>query len=71
MLSGLCDTCLYKVVIKNDRANEFLVCALSRQDKNFPRYPQLPVIACSGYTAIEVSDEADEDRDPDDGAKHD
>jgi hypothetical protein len=33
----------------NRRGSEFILCALSRTDDRFPRYPRLPVLRCDGY----------------------
>ncbi len=47
--AGLCATCVNAEVIGNRRGSRFLFCALSRSDPEFPRYPALPVMQCSGY----------------------
>ena len=46
---GLCASCMQRRVITSDRGSEFVQCALSKTDPRFPRYPQLPVLACAGY----------------------
>jgi len=33
------------------RGSVFILCELSRTDPAFPRYPNLPVLRCSGYVA--------------------
>jgi hypothetical protein len=48
---GLCATCTHVRIITSDRGNEFTFCNLSKTDDRFPRYPRLPVLACSGYRA--------------------
>ena len=35
--------------MRNDRGSVFVLCERSRVDPAFPRYPRLPVLACSGF----------------------
>jgi polyphenol oxidase len=35
--------------IENRRGSRFTLCALSRADPRFPRYPSLPVLSCTGF----------------------
>jgi hypothetical protein len=46
---GLCDTCVHAKLNRNTRGSVFLFCKLSREDKNFPKYPRVPVLACPGH----------------------
>jgi hypothetical protein len=46
---GLCADCLHSRRIQSDRGSEFLLCQLSFTDQRFAKYPQLPVLSCSGY----------------------
>lgn len=46
---GLCATCEH-LELQGSRRSVFVRCALSDRDPAFPRYPNLPVLACSGYT---------------------
>jgi hypothetical protein len=46
---GLCDTCRHVRLIVSGRGSRFLLCELSRTDPRFPRYPSLPVLACTGF----------------------
>jgi hypothetical protein len=46
---GLCATCRYARIIENRRGSRFWLCARSRIDERFPRYPPLPVIQCAGH----------------------
>jgi hypothetical protein len=48
-LIGLCDTCRHARRITSGRGSRFLLCELSKTDPSFPRYPRLPVLACTGY----------------------
>jgi hypothetical protein len=49
--AGLCDTCEHQVEVRNTRGSVFSLCARSRTDPAYPRYPRLPVLACPGYEA--------------------
>jgi hypothetical protein len=46
---GLCADCQHMRQIKSDRGSIFYMCELSATDPNFPKYPRLPVLRCSGY----------------------
>ena len=46
---GLCRTCQHSRRIESDRGSIFTRCELSLEDPQFPKYPRLPVLACSGY----------------------
>lgn len=47
---GLCAICGNARIIANRRGSRFWLCALSRTDPRFARYPRLPVLRCIGYT---------------------
>jgi hypothetical protein len=47
--AGLCDRCRHQRVIRNTRGSEFSLCELSKTDPDFPRYPRLPVLECTGF----------------------
>jgi hypothetical protein len=47
--SGLCDSCLHQQLVPNTRGSVFSLCRRSRTDPRYPRYPQVPVLACPGY----------------------
>ena len=47
--AGLCDACRHQQLVPNTRGSVFTLCRRSRDDKRFPRYPRLPVTACSGF----------------------
>jgi uncharacterized protein (TIGR00290 family) len=51
--AGLCATCLNAKLIVSDRRSVFLRCMLSDENSNFPRYPRLPVLTCSGWSPAE------------------
>jgi hypothetical protein len=46
---GLCADCVHARRIESAKGSEFLLCDLSQTDPNFPKYPRLPVLSCSGY----------------------
>jgi hypothetical protein len=52
---GLCPSCRYVRVVTNDRGSRFIFCERSRTDPRFPRYPRLPVLACSGYEPADAT----------------
>jgi hypothetical protein len=45
---GLCETCEHLRILAS-RRSVFVRCGLAETDPRFPRYPALPVVACSGY----------------------
>jgi hypothetical protein len=47
--AGLCSTCRHAQIIESSKGSTFLLCELSKTDPRFPKYPRLPVLACSGY----------------------
>lgn len=46
---GLCADCKFAERITSSKGSAFLLCGLSKIDPRFPKYPRLPVLACSGY----------------------
>ncbi len=46
---GLCDSCRYQRLVRSGRGSVFTMCLKSREDPAFPKYPRVPVTACSGY----------------------
>ena len=49
MDAGLCGNCRFARVIRSDRGAVFYLCGKSFEDPDFPKYPRLPVRACTGY----------------------
>jgi hypothetical protein len=47
--AGLCDTCEHQQLVRNTRGSTFSLCRRSREDRDYPRYPRIPVLACPGY----------------------
>jgi hypothetical protein len=64
-LVGLCETCRHHRIIRSGKGSRFFLCALSREDPAFPRYPRLPVLQCRGH---EPGPPPSENADPDPGA---
>ncbi|MCB0864388.1 MAG: hypothetical protein KDB58_01635 [Solirubrobacterales bacterium] len=54
---GLCDSCRHQRRVGNTRGSTFSLCGRAKTDPNFPKYPRMPVLECSGW----------ERRDPDGG----
>ena len=48
-MAGLCFRCVHARSIVSDRGARFVLCGRSRLEPAFPRYPQLPVLACRGF----------------------
>jgi hypothetical protein len=46
---GLCADCRHGRKIESDRGSAFWRCELSQSNPQFPKYPRLPVLTCSGY----------------------
>jgi pimeloyl-ACP methyl ester carboxylesterase len=46
---GLCATCGHVQRVRSARGSSFVLCARSRDDARFSRYPGLPVRQCKGY----------------------
>jgi hypothetical protein len=51
--AGLCDSCVHQRKIHNTRGSSFSLCARSKTDRAYPRYPRLPVRECAGYQSRE------------------
>ena len=49
--AGLCGTCVHARRIESAKGSVFLLCRLSTVDPGFARYPALPVLQCSGFSA--------------------
>jgi hypothetical protein len=51
---GLCANCRHAFRTPHPRGGrDYWRCALAETDPRFERYPRLPVLRCSGYTAKE------------------
>jgi hypothetical protein len=49
--AGLCAACVHARLVVSGRGSRFVLCERSRTDARFPRYPTLPVVACTGFEA--------------------
>lgn len=47
--AGLCSRCVHARLIVSGRGSRFVLCEQSRTNDHFPRYPALPVVACTGF----------------------
>jgi hypothetical protein len=59
---GLCASCRHHRIVETRRGSRFVLCARSRTEPDFPRYPALPVVACRGYES-DVSTATPHERD--------
>jgi hypothetical protein len=48
-MAGLCSLCQHTRLVESSKGATFLLCELSKTDPRFPKYPRLPILACSGY----------------------
>ena len=46
---GLCGDCRHARTLTSSSGATFYQCLLSETDPRFPKWPRLPVLACSGY----------------------
>jgi hypothetical protein len=44
-----CANCVYGRKIQSPRGSVFYLCERSVTEPDYPKYPRLPVVACSGY----------------------
>jgi hypothetical protein len=49
LAAGLCAECLYARQLVSVRGSIFYLCERSNNDPSFRRYPNLPILRCSGY----------------------
>ncbi len=47
--AGLCASCRYVRVVRSDRGSVFYKCQRSLTEPDFPAYPRLPVMHCTGF----------------------
>jgi hypothetical protein len=50
MTQSLCETCALMREVITPRGSRFLLCQLSKTNPAYPKYPQQPVIRCTGFT---------------------
>jgi len=46
---GLCSDCRHARRIASSKGSQFLLCAFSKIDPSFLKYPRLPVLSCSAH----------------------
>lgn len=46
---SLCTSCAHVQLVRSAKGSVFLLCARSKRDPSFPKYPPQPVIRCSGH----------------------
>jgi hypothetical protein len=49
---GLCEHCVHRKSIRNDRGSVFLMCLRGLTDPSYPKYPRLPVLHCAGFQPV-------------------
>ncbi len=54
--TGLCATCIHTRKVVSDRQSVFHRCLLSNEDPDFPKYPRLPVLTCSGWRSARAGE---------------
>ena len=59
---GLCAACRHARRITSARGSRFILCRRSETDPRYPRYPNLPVLACAGFEARVVGDGGEPER---------
>jgi hypothetical protein len=52
MTRSLCETCAHMKEVVTPRGSRFLLCQLSVNLPQYPRYPPQPVPRCAGYQAV-------------------
>jgi hypothetical protein len=50
---GLCGSCRWRRLVTSSREQTYVLCQLSAEHPEFPKYPQLPVLACRGYADVD------------------
>ena len=48
---GLCASCANAKVMQSDRGSVFYLCELSFTNREYAKYPRLPVLNCGGFSA--------------------
>ena len=56
---GLCATCIWVQIVKNNRGSVFYRCTRADIDSRFVRYPPLPMLRCPGYERREEDESSD------------
>ncbi|MEI2703639.1 MAG: hypothetical protein V9E83_14735 [Baekduia sp.] len=46
---GLCDRCAAQRIVTSGRGSQFSMCEHGLRNSDWPKYPAMPVTACSRY----------------------
>lgn len=46
---GLCGHCRHAGLVTSAKGSEFILCAFSRIDPSYPKYPVLPMLTCAAF----------------------
>lgn len=46
---GLCGLCIYHSLIRNSKGVQYHLCAYSKKNEIFPKYPKLPILNCPAF----------------------
>jgi hypothetical protein len=55
--AGLCARCIHARTITSGKGSTFVLCGVSARDPRFPKYPALPVVRCTAFSAVAPSDQ--------------
>jgi hypothetical protein len=47
--AGLCDSCVHQQLVRTTRGSTFSLCKRSKTEPEYPKYPRLPVLRCTGH----------------------
>jgi len=47
--TGLCASCTHQRIVRSGRGSSFSMCERGLRDPAWPKYPRLPVLACTGH----------------------
>jgi hypothetical protein len=46
---GLCNACVHQRLVRSGRGSVFTMCLYAKADPDFPKYPRVPVLACTAF----------------------
>jgi hypothetical protein len=49
LVDGLCADCIHRKEIRSARGSIFVMCLRSFSEPEYPKYPPLPVLRCTGF----------------------
>jgi hypothetical protein len=53
---GLCDHCVHQRLVTSGRGARFSMCEHGLRDPDWPKYPQMPVMACPRFEWADADD---------------